>query len=161
MNNLASKMSQPLENWTWTTAWFRKTVNRWIISEFLSMLKQLKKTIWLSELKRFHTTMPESKQKGFRCILTDWFEFSYIIMQVRITFKLRNAPLLLLFFPSTGFKSQAGAWERKTVRITGLTAVRSSFCYAWHFVSGEGGEQSTVTCSNRVKTRKHFFLPDI
>lgn len=33
---------------------------------------------------------------------------------IYLTFRSHNSPLLL-FFLSTGFKSQAGAWERKTV----------------------------------------------
>lgn len=39
---------------------------------------------------------------------------SHIHPWIILTFHFHNSPLLL-FFLSTGFKSQAGAWERKTV----------------------------------------------
>lgn len=39
---------------------------------------------------------------------------SHIKPWIILTFHFHNSPLLL-FFLSTGFKSQAGAWERKTV----------------------------------------------
>lgn len=48
------------------------------------------------------------------CCRLDCSLKSHVQPWIILTFHIHNSPLLL-FFLSTGFKSQAGAWERKTV----------------------------------------------
>lgn len=108
------------------------------------------------------------------CHLNSWSSLSFSFIRqakshrqlwIILTFHFHNSPLLL-FFLSTGFKSQAGAWERKTVCLNlcivfsallskPLLCASDLFCMLCFAMPGTLClEEITVTCQRSIKRGK-------
>lgn len=108
------------------------------------------------------------------CHLNSWSSLSFSFIRqakshrqlwIILTFHFHNSPLLL-FFLSTGFKSQAGAWERKTVCLNlcivfsallskPLLCTSDLFCVLCFAMPGTLClEEITVTCQRSIKRGK-------